>query len=634
MTSDEFNTIRKKAEKEEDSKAMLDLALAYGDGDGVEPNKGAFFVWVKRSADAGEPEAAYELAYAYKNGIGTESNHALFIERLHEAAEDLEFPRALYELAILYKDGEIFDTDEERFFDLMKRAANKKVTTDKEDTAINEDIGNARLELAFAFRDNIGTKRSLASYRSWLEKAAELGNSEAMYHLAFEYYHPSDTKKMEEFIYWLSRAAEEGQPDALYHLAISYLNGEGVTKSRGRYFTLMKKAAETKSEAMFHLAISYLTANTPNFDNFSLWIKRALEAGQPGAFIASGLDDLRKESRIPHKTLIELYQDLKELYKTVLVIKRDHRVKKNKAINEVAHFTGFKTLKSMLPDRPASGRTTNRLWLYNFAYMNDPKEGKTLLDKKFDEGESLREFFSGDENTDNPLSWEEHDSSVYIGSFTLIGDDLQMWRTTYGNDGQGYCIITPWNAFDQGTRDEIRRDDEVINVSQGALEATEYLPLKLYEVRYTDTAVRKTLSSLKSSLDKVFKTRERLRNATKKRERMGNTTKKLDRIVRQIVSHILYLYKGEPYHTEYEARLIADYDISFKGLEFNEKEEPSRLYVETSDEFLFQKGSRIIIGPKVQQHTIAELDLKLRLARHNLHRKTKVMGSKLRGIYR
>lgn len=634
MTSDEFQAIRKKAEEEEDSKAMLDLALAYGDGDGVEPNKSAFFVWVKRSAEAEEPEAAFELAYAYKNGIGTEPDHALFIEHLHIAAEDLEFPRALYDLAILYKDGEIFDTDEERFFDLMKRAASKEVTTDKEDTTINDDIGYARLELAFAFRDKVGTKRNLASYRSWLKKSAKLDNPEAMYHLAFEYYRPGNPKKMEEFIYWLSQAAENGQPDALYHLAISYLKGEGVTRSRSRYFTLMKKAAETKSEAMFHLAISYLTANTPNFDKFSLWIKRALEAGQPGAFIASGLDDMRKESRIPHKTLIQLYQDLKELYKTVLEIKRGHIVKKRNAINEVAHFTGYKTLKSMLPDKPAAERTTNRLWLYNFAYMNDPKEGKTLLDKKFDEGNSLREFFSGEDNIDNPLSWEEHDSSVYIGSFTLIGDDLQMWRTTYGNDGQGYCIITPWSAFDQGTQDEIRRDDEVINVSQGALEATEYLPLKLYEVRYTDTAVRKTLNSLKSSLDKVIKTRARLRNMTKKRERMGNTTKRLDRIVRQIVSHILYLYKGDPYSTEYEARLIADYDISFKYLDFNENEEPSRLYVATSDEFLFQKGSRIIIGPKVQQHTIAELDLKLRLARHKLHRKTKVVVSKLLGIYR
>lgn len=618
MTSEEFIALRKKAEKK-DKRAMLDLALAYGEGDGVEPNKAAFFVWVERAAIAGEPEAAYELAYAYKKGVGTQPDYDLFITWLEKSVQ-LQFPRALYDRAIIYKEGEFFDTDQKPFFNWMKKAA------ESEDTDNTEDVAEAAYELAFAFKDGVGIKRNLVSYRSWLKKAAKKGKSEAMFHLAFEYYHPDNPDKMATFFYWLEQAAKEDQPDALYHLAIAYLQGEGTDVSEDSYFRWMKKAAKAGvSEAMFHLAIFYLTKNTPDLKKFSFWIKSALKAGQPGAFIASGLDDLRKESRrIPHQTLVELYHDLIDLYKTVLEIKRDHIVKKDAAKNGVAHFTRFAALKSMLPDSPSSDRTTNRLWLYNFTYMNDPKEGKVLLDERFDEGISLRKFFSGADNIDNPLSWEEHESSVYIGSFTLIGDDLKMWRTTYGNDGQGYCIITPWDAFDQDPRDEIRHGDDVVNVSQGALEATEYLPLTLYEVRYTDNAMKKTLNTLNDKLDKILKTRESL----------GNASKILDRTVRQIVSHILYLYKSEPYHTEQEARLIADYDISFKGLELNLNEEPSRLYVETSDDFLFQKGSYIIVGPKVQQPTIAELDLKLRLARHKLHRRTKVLGSKLRGIYR
>jgi TPR repeat protein len=57
MTSTEFNNLRTKAEKG-DRQAMLDLALAYSEGDGVEHNDGEFFSWVRRSAMAGEAEAS------------------------------------------------------------------------------------------------------------------------------------------------------------------------------------------------------------------------------------------------------------------------------------------------------------------------------------------------------------------------------------------------------------------------------------------------------------------------------------------------------------------------------------------------------------------------------------------------
>ena len=612
MTSDDFVELRKKAEKK-DKAAMLDLALAYSDGDGVEPNKDAFFVWVKRAAMAGEPEAAYELAYAYRNGVGTQPDQDQFIDWLQKAAQ-LKSPRALYDLAILYKEGEFFETSEDLFFNLMKKAA-------------DQEEPDALLELAFAFRDGVGTGRNLNSYRSRLKKAAELGNSEAMFHLAFEYYSPKDPKKMADFIYWLKKAADEDQPDALYHLAVAYLKGEGTKSSRSNYFKWMKKAAEAKiPAAMYHLAISHFIKTKPDYEKFSWWIKSALRAGYSKAFIASGLDDLRRENglRIPHRTLVELFNDLNGLYDAAIDIKRAHILKKHKAKNGVAHFTRFEALNSMLPARPSSERTTNRLRLYNFAYMNDPLEGKRLLDESFPEGESLRKFFSEEENTENPLSWEEHESSVYIGSFTLIGDDLNMWRTTYGNDGQGYCIITPWDAYDQGALDEpvIRHDGEVVNVSEGIFEANEFLSLTLYEVRYEDNEVTNTLNKLKSKLDKILDTRRFLKNA-----------KALDRTVRLIVSHILYLYKSKHYQSEQEARLIADYDISFEGLELDSTSKPSRLFVESTG-FLFNDGSRIIIGPRVQQHTIAELDLKRRLARHDLLRKTKVLGSGLRGIYR
>lgn len=566
-----------------------------------------------------EPEAAYELACAYRDGEGIEADHEQFLEWLNKAT-DLGSPRAMYDTAIRYKEGDGVSTDEKSFFELMKKAAEKA-------------YDDAMLELAFAYREGMGTAKRLRSYFMWLTKAAEAGNKEAMFHLAFAYKNREGIprRNIREFFRWLREAAKrepakEEQPDALFHLAIAHLEGEGTKKSRVSYSRWMKKAAEAGIPAgMYHLAMFHLEKAKPDRQEFSKWIKSSLKAGYDRAFIASGLDDLSKELRVSHKDLMALHKDLNNLYETVMKIKRTHIVEKKKAREGVAHFTRFETLDSILPVDISPEKATTRLRLYNFAYMNDPQEGKRLLDENILKENLLREFFSGEDNLDNPLWWEEHESSVYIGSFTLRGDELDMWRTTYGNNGRGYCIVTPLEAFNQ---EEMNASEahggEGINVTAGSFKATAFLSTTLYAVRYEERDVKNTLNKLKPNLDKIKKGKSKLRG----------DTKALDRTVRLIVSHILYLYKNEHYQSEEEARMISPFDISFEGLKLDSREKPSRIYVESLD-FLLSKGSRIVIGPTVPQpqQTVAELDLKYRLALHHLDG-IKVSRSELTNLYR
>jgi TPR repeat protein len=613
MTSVEFDELYKKATG--DPNAMLDIALAFYEGDGVIQSYEQFFAWVEKSANAGQPDAAYELAYAYREGIGIPADYERFLEWLNKATE-LGSPGAMYDTAIRYKEGDGVSTDEKRFFELMKKAAEKA----------DQD---AMLELAFAYRDGMGTAKRMRSYFRWLTKAAGAGNEEAMFHLAFAYKNREGIRRrnIKRFFLWLQEAANKGQPDALFHLAIAHRDGEGTKRSRGQYSRWMKKAAEADiPAAMYHLAMFYLTKTKPNLHDFSDWIKKALKAGYPKAFIASGLDDLRKELevKISLKALVALHEDLNELFRIVMEIKRSHIIKSEDAKDGVAHFTRFATLDSMLPATPSPERATNRLRLYNFAYMNDPQEGKRLLDKKMPESKTLRIFFSEEVNTDNPLSWEEHESSVYIGSFTLRGDDLDMWRTTYGSNGQGYCIVTPVDAFDQEALNE--PDDlhggEGIKVTKGMFQETVFLETTLYAVRYEEKDVKDTLNKLTPRLEKI----------TIKRRALGDKTKTLDRTVRLIISHILYLYKNKHFKSEEEARLISPFDVSFEYLNLDSRDQPSRLYVESPD-FLLKKGSRIIIGPTVERQTFAELDLKYRVAHHQL-KDIKISRSELIDLYR
>jgi TPR repeat protein len=618
MTTEELNDMRVEAEKG-DRKAMLDFAIAlrevYEEEGGGKDEKleREYFDWIKKSAGLREPEAAYELAIAYKEGFGTQSDPVRFVEWLEEAAR-LKYLRAIYDLAIAYKEGHEVEQDEKRFFRLMKEAA---------------DGGDqdAMLDLAFAFRDGVGTSRRLNFYFSWLSKAAQANNREAMFHLAFAYKNREGiaNSNIRQFFHWLKMAAEAGQSDALFHLAIAYRDGEGTGPNRKAYFKWMKLAAEADIPAgLYHLAISYLIGLgvRPDLQQFSLWIRKALEAAHPRAFIASALADLREELAVSRNLLITLNSDLNELFDVVMEIKREHIVKEEDVNEGVAHFTRFEALDNMLPEKPSPDKKTNCLRLYNFAYMNDPQEGKRLLDDALPTSSSLREFFPEVTDADNPISWEEHESSVYIGSFTLRGDHLDMWRT-YGSDGQGYCIVTPLEAFDQGAPDEsvILHGGEVVKVSEGS--TMEFRPTTLYAIRYADEDVKKTLNKLKRRLDKIIEKKRRLRGSTEV----------LNRTVRLIVSHILYLYKNEQYRVENEVRLIGDFDIRAEYLNLDLREKPSRVFVESPD-FLFSDGSRIIIGPKVQNQTVVELDLKYRLARHDLLDNTKVTRSRIQNLYR
>jgi TPR repeat protein len=609
MPQNKFDELRARAESN-DPQSMLELALAYRDGEGVEPDPDEFFVWVRKAAVIRDPDAIYELALAYKEGVGTEPDVSKYIEWLQEAANSGQVS-ALYDLAIAYKDGDGVPPDDKKFFTLIKKAA-------------DGDEPDAMVELAFAYKEGIGTIRRASSYFTWLRKAADFDQKDAMLHLAFAYRNREGVSRADnkQFFYWLERAAKAGQQDSMFHLAIAYRYGEGVKRNNKRFFEWMAKAARAGvAAAMYHLALAYLsgTGTRYDFQQFSFWARRALAAGYSKGFIVSGLADLQRQRVITNKALLELHDDLNELYQAVMKIKREHVVKPDEARDGVAHFTTIEALESMLPGSRSSDRLTNCLRLYNFAYMNDPTEGKRLLDRGIPQSALLREFFPEEGDSDNPLSWEDHESSVYIGSFTLKGDELDLWRA-YGRDGTGYCIVTPLEAFDQESMNEVGplHGGEVVKVSGEARTSAEYLPTTLYAIRYEEDDVTRTLAALKGSLNKL----------KHKKQSLGDAGEVLDRIVRLIVSQILYLYKNEQYKSEKEARLIGDFDISTDFLN-QDARKPARVFVDSQD-FLFKhEGSLIIIGPKVLDQTIVEIDLKYRLSRHGFLETIKVTRTKV-----
>ncbi|HEV2912607.1 MAG TPA: DUF2971 domain-containing protein [Pyrinomonadaceae bacterium] len=597
-----------KQAKQELTDAIYQFAMAYKDGIGIKVDSKEFFNQIKDAAEAGHKEAKRELAVAYKEGIGTEIDLTKYIALLREQADSGD-REAIYELAIAYKTGQsVPEKDAEEFFRLIKKLADM-------------DDPDGMYELAFAYKEGIGTHRSSRAFFRWIKKTADkLATDEdlqvakdAMFHLAFAYKSgtgvtPDDSK----FFDTLKAAADKMQKDAMFHLAVAYKNGEGTVASDKLFFSSIKRAANTRlPAAMYQLALAYWQeiGTRYNFEKFNYWIKEALKAGHPKAFILSGIADILLVGGYSTSKRAELRRKLKglsdqfhSLFDIVEEERQQHIVRESKKIKAAYHFTDFTALASMLPERLSAGKETNRLRLYNLAYMNDPLEGRRLLDEEIDETKDLRRFFVE----------EKLESSVYIGSFTLRGDELDLWRA-YGRDGKGVCIATPLEEFGRNPPRE-EHGGEVVEVS--SIEDI-YVPMTLYAIHYKNEQVKNVLTKLNPIVKGILD----------KREQIGEK-RFVDRIVREIIGRIRFLYKDRQYESEQEARLLVDYDISFELLLLDERN-PARIFVESPIFLFINKGSEIIIGPTIPEKTIVELNIKYRLARNPTLHITRVKQSKV-----
>ena len=336
--------------------------------------------------------------------------------------------------------------------------------------------------------------------------------------------------------------------------------------------------------------------------------------------MAVGLAVLREANLICGVDVSRFLELFEELRRVVLEVKLEHQLQSSDTSGEVAHFTTFEALHSMLPreiDRFDQTRReqANLLRLYNLAYVNDPQEGQMLLSNKAAETDLIDEFFSKSPLTNlQGEHWLSHEPlplsglafSVYVGSFTLESDRLDLWRA-YGRDGEGFCIVTPVGAF----------TDLNSHMVQGfaGLAATDQsnwqVPMTLYRVLYEEQDIIKTIGRIKPHLTSIRDNRERIASS---REHKRTLSEHINLTVRAILSDILYLYKNEEYKRENEVRMLAPCAITAPSVNADEQN-PAKLFVK-SKPFLFKPGSRIILGPRVKEPDAVRLELRHRLDRN------------------
>ena len=607
-----YFTWMKQAALEGDPEAMFSLAEAYRSGDGVAPDEDQYFYWRQKMAEQGSPFAVMELAHAFKTGIGTPQSNDEFFKSAIRAME------------------------------LAKEA----MSADKIDENLaSEDLPRAILLVARAYQEGTGTAKCDVTYFKYLSEAVDAVNyaielekakepprvKEVQFSLApilceFALAHLEGygtVKSPTKAFMYMKEAAGAGDPKGMLRLATLYESGLGTSRNPSSAFHWRKKAAELNDPtAMYETAITYGTRTGGSEDpvEFHRWARDAVRTGHNKAFMALSLAELHLKGLITPRKISNVLDLFDSLRREVQEIKSGHTLAKNEAPDGVAHFTTLETLHSMLPAPTTSSFSLTRgdanfLRLYNLAYVNDPQEGKILLVGDDDEAITIQEFFPGSllgahEITERrysetiPLSGLAF--SVYVGSFTLRSDRLDLWRA-YGQDGTGFCIVTPIQSFLRytGTADQAF-------AGFAASEANDPdIPMTLYRVEYGKTKIASTRLRLNKYLKEISAARDRVAKAALDQQAVRS---QIDLTVRAILSDVLYLYKHAEYKNEEEVRMLAPFAISARPVTADERS-PAHLFVRTQP-FLFAPDSKIIIGPKVRQPEAVRLELKHRLDRN------------------
>lgn len=146
------------------------------------------------------------------------------------------------------------------------------------------DNPQALFKVGYMYRWGMGLNRDMNESAEWFEKAAALGQADAMLELGISYRFMGlgtayDPVKSYE---WLTKAAEAGIVEAEYELGVNYAIGIGVPKDPANAAYWYRKAARSGNIlAMANLAGLYRDGSglTQNYGQAFNWYKKSADAG-------------------------------------------------------------------------------------------------------------------------------------------------------------------------------------------------------------------------------------------------------------------------------------------------------------------------------------------------------------------
>ncbi|MBQ9167379.1 MAG: SEL1-like repeat protein [Oscillospiraceae bacterium] len=235
-----FQTAELAAEKKGYLRYRIGKCHAYGHG--TEQNYEESARWFRKAVNENNPFAAYSLGGQYLRGQGVEQSDTEAYSLFYMAATHEKQPNAYaqYQLGKMYRDGIGTEVDLEESSLWYARAYAGFL-------AMEETMADDRLyyRLGSMNMTGTGTEVNLEQARYYFEKAAELGNADALYGLGKLYLKPEfpdyDPAKAVEY---LEQAAAKGNAFAKYQLGKLLCQGELVPKDIARGLPLLEELAQ------------------------------------------------------------------------------------------------------------------------------------------------------------------------------------------------------------------------------------------------------------------------------------------------------------------------------------------------------------------------------------------------------
>jgi tetratricopeptide (TPR) repeat protein len=276
--------------------------------------------------------------------------------------------------------------------------------------------------------------------------------------------------------------------------------------------------------------------------------------------------------------------------------------------SSIVHFTKLSVADILL----ASDQ--NKMRFYHASYMNDPEEGKILL-QIFEDTDIVDAFSRAEMNIE---------SNFYLGSFLPLqnADELVMWRT-YGKDehdseAKGCSLVIKRDFFDEA--ETINKPNELNQTNSKTEETTKKkqtskdknkerqsrvrFDTSLHKVMYFDKKTKKILGNDGQDIKRdLIKLRTQIRKILAFRDlnsgKESKLNKAIDSIVYNIITELRYYFKSADYSYENEERVVLSVPPRSPLVKIEDgKLLPKRLYVEAKNP-LRKYINKIILGPRV-----------------------------------
>ena len=203
----------------------------------------------------------------YLNGFGVEVDNDRAIECL-KISSDNGCIEAMILLANLYEERELSESNE-----VLKKAANLGDST-------------AMYRLGYNYDHGMFVEKNSCEAVKWYQKAADLNNASAQCNLALCYLNGVGISVNLDFgIYWLERAISNDSIMAMFNLGYCYEKGIGVEENH--YFALKNYLrAANAGNVDAQLAVSKLYKNEyKDYQQAIYWLNEAMKKGKDEAYL-------------------------------------------------------------------------------------------------------------------------------------------------------------------------------------------------------------------------------------------------------------------------------------------------------------------------------------------------------------